>query len=258
MVELTWNVNQPGGLGEGWAKWPAFKEADTDWKRFIMNRPFEAVRSQKISWIQIVLAFFNRDARPMDESSNRYGSLVYRFETSKKCSGQWWHLLLEWRPQKLGHHNGSVWLWCWKFIDGFQVTFSSRMHNGDENPKEVYFSNGGELNMQTNKVSPTGGLALNHAQAMGLKKIYCPSSIWAQSLKVETAANTGGDYLTTATCVIGWSVCVANNPTRQSGWLRAFYCCIMTNAAVRTGTKVTFDEAKKSSPTESRLSFKYR
>ena len=38
MVELTWNVNQPG-------RWrrpelvPLLKESDTDWKRYLMNRP---------------------------------------------------------------------------------------------------------------------------------------------------------------------------------------------------------------------------
>ena len=37
---------------------------------------------------------------------------------------------------------------------GFQVTFGSRMHNGDEHPAEIYYSNGGELNLNTNKVSP--------------------------------------------------------------------------------------------------------
>ncbi len=40
MVELTWNVNQPGR----WRR-PALvdkiREEDTDWKRFLMNRPYE-------------------------------------------------------------------------------------------------------------------------------------------------------------------------------------------------------------------------
>lgn len=40
MVEMTWNVNQPG-------RWrlpdliSSIKESDTDWKRYLMNRPFE-------------------------------------------------------------------------------------------------------------------------------------------------------------------------------------------------------------------------
>ena len=46
MVELMWNVNQPGR----WRR-PALvsqlKEADTDWKRFLINRPFEAFDARK-------------------------------------------------------------------------------------------------------------------------------------------------------------------------------------------------------------------
>jgi hypothetical protein len=33
------------------------------------------------------------------------------------------------------------------------------MHNGDDDPGELYYSNGGELNLITNKVSPKGGLS---------------------------------------------------------------------------------------------------
>ncbi len=46
MVELTWNVNQPGR----WRR-PALlsqlKEEDTDWKRFLMNRPNESFDPRK-------------------------------------------------------------------------------------------------------------------------------------------------------------------------------------------------------------------
>ena len=47
MVELTWNVNQPGR----WRR-PALlgqlKEEDTDWKRFLMNRPNESLMQENI------------------------------------------------------------------------------------------------------------------------------------------------------------------------------------------------------------------
>ncbi|MEJ7659099.1 MAG: hypothetical protein WKG07_05470 [Hymenobacter sp.] len=46
---------------------------------------------------------------------------------------------------------------------GFQVTFASRMRNGEERPAEIYYANGGELNLNTNRVSPTGGLTKQHA-----------------------------------------------------------------------------------------------
>ena len=46
MVELTWNVNQPGR----WRR-PALvaqlKEEDTDWKRFLLNRPYESFDPRK-------------------------------------------------------------------------------------------------------------------------------------------------------------------------------------------------------------------
>src|SRR5258706_8151461 len=46
MVELTWNVNQPGR----WRRLEAveqMKEQDTDWKRFLMNRPSEPFSARK-------------------------------------------------------------------------------------------------------------------------------------------------------------------------------------------------------------------
>src|SRR5215210_5716171 len=46
MVELTWNVNQP----MRWRRPDAvaqLKEADTDWKRYLMNRPYENFDARK-------------------------------------------------------------------------------------------------------------------------------------------------------------------------------------------------------------------
>jgi len=46
MVEMTWNVNQPG-------RWrrpdvvPLLKEQDTDWKRYLLNRPYEPFDARK-------------------------------------------------------------------------------------------------------------------------------------------------------------------------------------------------------------------
>ena len=41
---------------------------------------------------------------------------------------------------------------------GFQVVYSSRMHNSAGGVKEIYYSNGGELNLDTNRVTSNGGL----------------------------------------------------------------------------------------------------
>jgi hypothetical protein len=128
---------------------------------------------------------------------------------------------------------------------GFQVTFHSRMHNGDERPAELYFSNGGELNLITNKVSPAGGLRKNHADAMGMQpNLLEEQKLVNDDIKVVASANTGGDTLTSAH-MQNWMECVRSRKTpnapAQAGYNHSV-ACIMTTAAARTGGKATFDE----------------
>ena len=41
---------------------------------------------------------------------------------------------------------------------GFQVVYTSRFTNSAGGTKEIYFSNGGSLNLDTNKINSEGGL----------------------------------------------------------------------------------------------------
>ena len=65
--------------------------------------------------------------------------------------------------------------------------------------------------------------------------------------KVETGANTGGDVLT-SNHMLNWMECVRSrketNAPVEAGYSHAI-AVIMANAAARTGTKVTFDEANQ-------------
>ena len=128
---------------------------------------------------------------------------------------------------------------------GFQVVFMSRMHNGEERPAELYYSNGGELNLITNKVSSTGGLQQVHADAMQIPpNLLAPMDLVKEEVKVVASANTGGDPLTSAH-MRNWMECVRSrkqpNASVEAGYNHSI-ACIMTNAAVRTGAKATFDE----------------
>jgi hypothetical protein len=119
------------------------------------------------------------------------------------------------------------------------------MHNGDENPKEIYYSNGGELNLNTNKVTPTGGLTEQHAKAMGMQSNLLPTlDLAATAEQTISSANTGGD-ITTSRHMRNFMECVrSRKPTHapvEAGYAHSI-ACIMTNAAVRTGEKATFDE----------------
>jgi predicted dehydrogenase len=132
--------------------------------------------------------------------------------------------------------------------NGFQVTFASRMHNGEDSPTELYYSKGGQINLDTNMVSSFGGLTERHAKAMGMEANMLPEmSLKKVEEKVETGANTGGDNLT-SNHMKNWMECVRSrketNAPAEAGYSHAI-ACIMANAAARTGTKVTFDEAKQ-------------
>jgi hypothetical protein len=127
---------------------------------------------------------------------------------------------------------------------GFQVTFQSRMHNGEERPMEIYYSNGGELNLNTNKVSPEGGLKKHFAEAMGIKENLLPEMELSVAEPVVASANTGGDKLTSAH-VRNWMECVRSrkqpNAPVEAGYNHSI-ATTMTTAASHTGLKATFDE----------------
>jgi predicted dehydrogenase len=244
MVELTWNVNQPGR----WRR-PALlsqlKEEDTDWKRFLMNRPHDSFDVRKYLEFRLFWPY----------SSGLPGQwMSHQIDTVHWFSG-------------LAHPrsvvaNGGIYAWKdgrknWDTITavfdygplndmstGFQVTFASRMHNGDEKPAEIYYSNGGELNLNTNMVSPVGGLTKKFADDMGMQPNLLPEQTLSEVEKVVVSANTGGDKLT-SNHVRNWMECIRSRK-QPNGPVEAGYshsiATIMTNAAAHTGAKVTFDE----------------
>ncbi len=246
MVELSWNVNQPG-------RWrrpdlvAKLKQEDTDWKRFLMNRPYEEWDPRKYLEFRLFWPF------------------------SSGMAGQWMshqidtvHWFSELKHPRSVVANGGIYQWKdgrrnWDTTtavfdyglqndpSGFQVVFTSRMHNGDERPAEIYYSNGGEINLITNKVSPVGGLTEAHAAAMNMKANLLPELSLASNdvPKVVASANTGADQLT-SDHMRNWMECVRSrketNAPVEAGYSHSI-ANIMTTAAVRTGSKATFDEA---------------
>ncbi|HXS57168.1 MAG TPA: Gfo/Idh/MocA family oxidoreductase [Hanamia sp.] len=244
MVELTWNVNQPGR----WRR-PALvaqlKEADTDWKRFLLNRPYENFDPRK--YLEYRLFWPYSSGQPGQWMSHQIDT-VHWFSGLK-------------HPRSVVA-NGGIYTWKdgrtnWDtttavfdygpeddLSSGFQVTFSSRMSNGDENPAEIYYSNGGELNLNTNKVSPKGGLTKRFADEMGMQPNLLPEINLSDAAKVVASANTGGDVLT-SNHVRNWMECVRSRKEPhapvEAGYSHSI-ANIMTTAASHTGLKATFDE----------------
>jgi predicted dehydrogenase len=245
-VEMTWNVNQPG-------RWrrpdvvPQLREEDTDWRRFLMNRPFEPFDARKYLEFRL---FWPYSSGIPDQW------LVHQIDTVH------WFTGLP-RPRSVVA-NGGVYLWKdgrrnWDTMTavfdygpptdmnkGFQVVYSSRMTNSAGGTRELYYSNGGTLDLDKNQVTPLGGLREREAAAMGM----APNLLAERALvetpaaTVATAADTGVDSATLAN-VQNWMECVRSRKTPnadiEAGYSHSVALC-MTIAAVQTGERVGFDD----------------
>jgi hypothetical protein len=126
------------------------------------------------------------------------------------------------------------------------VQFTSRFSNSAGDTKELYYSNAGMINLDTNEISDCGGLKEAEAAAMGMK----PNLLTAGKLEgpgVVYDANTGSDTHT-FNHVKNWMECVKSrkqpNAPVEAGYQHSI-ANIMATAAWRTGMRVTFDPVKQ-------------
>jgi predicted dehydrogenase len=243
MVEMTWNVNQPG-------RWrrpdlvASIKKEDTDWIRYLMNRPYEEWDPRKYLEFRLFWPY----------SSGIPGQwMCHQIDTVHWFSGYP-------HPRTVAA-NGDIYVWkdgrknfdtMTAVLDygpandpgtGFQVLYTSRMHNSAGGTKELYRSNGGTLNLDTNMVTSEGGLEERYASAMNMKP-FLLEDYKLPSVYVETAANTGVDNMTSAH-MRNWMECVRKRQKPNADILAGYHhaiAVIMTTAALHTGLKITFDE----------------
>ncbi|MFO7694984.1 MAG: hypothetical protein R6V57_18020, partial [Vicinamibacterales bacterium] len=93
-----------------------------------------------------------------------------------------------------------------------------------------------------------GGLREREAAAMGMKaNLLAAQSLVDKAAPVVTAADTGADSATTAN-MRNWMECVRSRKTPnadiEAGYSHSVALC-MTIAAVQTGQRVGFDDAKQ-------------
>ena len=245
MVEMTWNVNQPG-------RWrrpdvvPLLHEQDTDWKRFLMNEPYEPFDARKYLEFRL---FWPYSSGLPDQW------LVHQIDTVH------WFANLP-HPRSVVA-NGGIYAWRdgrrnWDTLTavfdygplddpskGFQVMYSTRQTNSAGGVKELYYSNGGMLDMANQTVTPTGGLTPKYATEMHMQPDQLkPFSLLETVEKVSTEANTGTDPQTSAN-MRNWMECVRSrklpNANIEAGYSHSIALC-MTIAAMQTGQRVTFDD----------------
>ena len=250
---MTWNVNQP----DRWRHPDTvgrLKESDVDWTRFLINR-------EKI---------------PFDPRIYIEYRLFWPY--SSGIPGQWMchqidtvHWFSGFNHPRSVIANGGIYMWN----DGrknadtltavfeygpqndpdptkrFQVNYSSRFSNSAGGVKEIYYSNGGELNLDTNKVTPTGGLTAKHAEKFpefGLKENMLPEfTLDASAVKAVTSADTGTDDMTVLH-MRNWMECLRSrkqpNAPIEAGYNHSI-ASLMVTQALHTGKRVVFDEINK-------------
>jgi predicted dehydrogenase len=240
MVELMWNVNQPG-------RWrrpeltSILKETDIDWKRFLINRPADKFDPRKYLEYRL---FWPYSSGIAGQWMSHQIDTVHWFSGLKHpnsvvANGG----IYQWNDGRVNADTMTVVMDYGQGTKGFQVQFTSRFSNSAGGTKEIYYSNGGELNLDTNTISPNGGLREREAKAMGLQANLLPT-MKIEGAKVATDADTGGDILT-FNHVKNWMECVRSRKTPnapiEAGYQHSI-ATIMSNAAYRTGQRVTFDE----------------
>ncbi|MDP1814781.1 MAG: oxidoreductase [Cytophagaceae bacterium BCCC1] len=242
MVELMWNVNQPG-------RWrrpdlvASLKESDVDWKRYLMNRPFEKFDPRK--YLEYRLFWPYSSGIPGQWMSHQIDTVHWFSGLSHPRSVVANGGIYQWQD---GRTNADTLTVVFDYgpadqpQNGFQVQFTSRFSNSAGDTKELYYSNGGMINLDTNEISDTGGLREREAKAMGMKANLL-SPLKLEGDKVASDANTGGDPLTFAH-IRNWMECVRSRKTPnapiEAGYQHSI-ATMMSNAAYRTGLKITFD-----------------
>ena len=245
-VHMTWNVNQPG-------RWrrpsltATIKESDTDWTRYLMNRPREAWDPRKYLEYRL---FWPYSSGIPDQW------MVHQIDTVH------WFTGLPHPRSVVG--NGGIYLWkdgrknydtmtaVYDYgplddpTSGFQVVYSSRQTNAAGRVRELYYSNGGTLNLDTNTVNSDGGLTESRAAAMGMKPFMLDEMKLDDMPGIAVAANTGTDNATMAH-MRNWMECVRSRETPNADIHAAYNHSValcMTIAALHTGKRITFDDNK--------------
>jgi predicted dehydrogenase len=249
MAEMTWNVNQPG-------RWrrpllvPQLREQDTDWKRFLINRPADSFDARKYLEFRLFWPYSSGipDQWMVHQIDTVHWFTGFNYPTSVVANGG----IYLWRD---GRKNFDTMTAVFDYGDaarggkGFQVSYSSRQTNSAGGTKEIYFSNGGSLNLDSNKIGPEGGLEEGYAKPMGKKPFLLSEMSLAEkdTVKAETSANTGVDSSTLAH-MRNWMECVRSRKTPNADIHAAYNHSValsMTIAALQTGRRITFDEARQ-------------
>lgn len=255
MVELARNANQP-------ARWrrpdvvKALREQDTDWTRFRMTRTRDAWDPRKYAEFRLFWPYSSGIPDQWmvhDIDALHFVTGLHRPRSVTAQGG-----IYQWQDGRINPDTITV---VFEYgppdepTQGFQVVFSSRMGNS-AGTRELYYSNGGTLNMRDGSISPDGGLEPAYAKAAGL----APRQLAVRSLRDRSSARPGtaaraeiapanpGADASVVAHLRDWVRCIRSRKApvadARAGYDHSVALC-MTITALHTGRRVTFDETRQ-------------
>ncbi|MFH1739861.1 MAG: Gfo/Idh/MocA family oxidoreductase [bacterium] len=217
MVEMHWNVNQP-------LRWrrqgevTQLKEEDTDWKRYLLNRPYEPFDPRK--YLEFRLFWPYSSGLPDQWMSHQIDTVAWFADDPYPESVVAQGSLVCWKD---GRQNPDTFSAIFKYPKGFLVNYTARQTNSYGGTKELYFSNGGMMDLGTGEISGEGGRDENRLKS---KKIPSVDSI---------------DHMK------NWMECIRSRKTPnadiEAGYSHAV-AVAMAIKAMQTGKRVAFDREK--------------
>ncbi len=246
-VHLTWNVNQPRRWRRDEKLIASLKKEDVDWNMWLLDRDPDEYQFDPRKYLEFRLFWPFSSGIPGQWMCHQIDTVAWFMgqpypKTAVSSGG-----LYQWAD---GRQSYDTFTTLMEYGEsgvkgkGFQVMFQSHQTNcgggtnpNHESPVEKYFGPNGCIDLGTGCVTNEG---VENAKPTS-ERLPAPEE------KVVTSANTGGDDLTSAH-MRNWMECVRarRDPHApvEAGYSHAI-ALIMSNAALRTGLRATFDEKSR-------------
>lgn len=236
-VDLCWNVNQPRRWRRPEALVASLKESDTDWKRWLLDRPKAPFDPRK--YLEFRLFWPYSSGIPGQWMCHQIDTVAwftgFDFPRSAMSAGG----IYAWKDGRESCDTFTTILEYGPEDDkskGFQAVFSSRQTNSARGNVEKYYSKSGTIDL-------IKGLVSNE----GVEKTKLQETKLAETEAAATAANTGAGSMEIAH-MRNWMECIRSrkqpNAPIEAGYSHAV-ALIMSNASLKTGMKATFDKKRR-------------
>lgn len=227
-VELVWNVSQPGG-GRRPDLVGKLRQEDTDWKRFLLNRPEEPWNPHKYAEYRLYSGFSSGIAgQRMVHQLDTIHWLTGLDHPRSVVAGGGIH---QWPDGRTNPDTLTAVLDYGPQDDpskGFQVVFTSRMRDAaggtrEVRSREIWHTRGGSINLET--------------------ELFPEMATAARKRGAEAALPSGVDAMTLAH-LRNWMECIRTgaepNAGVKAGYGHSVTLC-MVREALKTGRRVRFD-----------------